>query len=121
MPITRIHQEARFANLTEKSTDAEIRACLQIRERYGDLLDKYPHHPVVLTGTDDARCLRWQANSVVRMMTDHESSNRVDLNKLWADFLTRGLPIEDMATVYRMMGYSLCGFLEVFSEYIEGI
>lgn len=121
MPITRIKQEARFGDLTSMSTDAEIRSCPQVREWYGALLDRYPGHPVILTGTDDARCLRWKGNTVIELMTDHENVNRVDLNKLWADFSKLDLPIEDMATVYRMMGYSLCGFLEIFGEHIEGI
>ena len=121
MPLARINTSTSFDNLTTASTDAEIRANKQIRRNYGALLDKYPDHPVVLIGTDDARCLRWKANTVVALMTDHQSTNRIDLNKLWQDFIDKQLPIEDMATVYRMMGYSLCGFQEVFGEYIDDI
>lgn len=121
MPITHIVTPANFGDLTPESTDAEIRACPEVRKDYGALLDKYPDHPVILDGLSDGRCLRWKANKVVCLMTSHESKNRVDLNQLWKDFFNQETPIEDMATVYRMMGYSLCGFIEIFGEYFSEI
>jgi hypothetical protein len=121
MPLVRINAPFNFNGLTTESTDAEIRSNPWVRKHYGAMLDKYPDHPVVLIGTDDARCLRWKANSIIELITGHKSSNRIDLNRLWADFSDGNYPIEDMATVYRMMGYSLSGFQEVFGDYIEGI
>ena len=121
MVVTHIDVPAHFGDLTEKSTDAQIRACPEVREEYGRLLDHYPDHPVHIDGRGTGRSLRWKANSVVQIMGHRENGIGVDLNKLWVFFIDAKLPIEDMATVYRMMGYSLCGFLEVFGDSIEGI
>ncbi len=112
MPIFDMSRKDPVDDLTPDSTDAEIRANPKIREDYGDLLDLYPDHPVVIDPRGSRRVLRWKANAVVNHMT----TNLVDLNDLWRTFLEQKMPLEDMAAVYRMMGYSLCGFEEVFSS-----
>src|ERR1700677_1305537 len=64
MPIANIAHKDSIGNLTEKSTDKQIRANKKIREDYGDLLDMYPDHPVVIvSGTH--RVLRWKSNIIV--------------------------------------------------------
>ena len=117
MPIANIAHKDSTENLTEKSTDKQIRANKKIRKSYGDLLDMYPDHPVVLTdgGRDRSLVLRWKSNLVVCAMID----KYVNLNDLWVDFQIGNMPVEDMATVYRMMGYSLCGFIEIFGDLLH--
>lgn len=114
MPILNIAHEDKFEDLTAASTDAEIRANGKVREEYGDLLDRYPNHPVVIDPRGSGRVLRWKANPVVKWLT-----GRAGINEMWEAFYGRNLPVEDLATVYRMMGYSLCGFIEVFGEHME--
>lgn len=106
-----IGRKSHLGNLSESSTDEQIRRHSRIRSDYGYLLDRYPLHPVVM----EDKVVRWKGNDVVRLMID----KYIDLNQLWADFYRSDLSIEDMATVYRMMGYSLCGFLEIFEEKLE--
>jgi hypothetical protein len=116
MPIANISHKDSIGALTEKSTDAKIRYNKGIRRDYGKLLDRYPSHPVVIKEhADNRRVVRWKSNAVVDLMVD----KYVNLNDLWRDFYEKKLPIEDMATVYRMMGYSLCGFIEVFGEHMD--
>jgi len=116
MPIANISHKDSIGSLTSKSTDKQIGANKQVRKEYGDLLDMYPDHPVEIADFQDTRrIVRWKANSVVRVMID----KYVDLNDLWVDFQVGTMPVEDMATVYRMMGYSLCGFVEVFGELLH--
>ena len=76
------------------------------------------------TYTDNRGVLRYKTNKVVRHLIDN-----TDLNELWAhlyrnghitqdDECTKGGPwLEDMKEVYRMMGYSLCGFADIFDVY----
>jgi hypothetical protein len=118
MPILNIDHKDSIGNLTEKSTDKQIRANKKIREEYGDLLDMYPDYPVELVGgVDGRRVLRWKRNIIVdRLFT----LNMVDLNRLWKTVNGNNKQeVDDMATFYRMMGYSLCGFIEVFGELLH--
>ena len=116
MPIANIAHMDSIGSLTSKSTDKQIRANKQVRKDYGDLLDMYPDHPVEIADFHDTRrVVRWKANSVVRVMID----KYVNLNDLWVDFQIGKMPVEDMATVYRMMGYSLCGFVEIFGDLLH--
>ena len=117
MPFANLAHVERIGNLTLKSTDSQIRRNAEIRKEYGALLDRYPSHPVVVDGRGTGLVVRWKRNDVVVVMID----KYVDLNSLWIDFTKGNMPIEDMATVYRLMGYSLCGFIEVFGDHIEGI
>jgi hypothetical protein len=116
MPIANIAHKDSIGNLTEKSTDKQIRANKKIRESYGDLLDMYPDHPVVIdSGTH--RVLRWKSNIIVNKLFN---MNMVDLNRLWITVNQEDkAEIEDLATFYRMMGYSLCGFIEVFGDLLH--
>jgi hypothetical protein len=116
MPIANIAHRDSIGSLTTKSTDKQIRANKQVQKDYGDLLEMYPYHPVEIADFQDTRrIVRWKANSVVRVMID----KYVNLNDLWVDFQVGKMPVEDMATVYRMMGYSLCGFVEIFGELLH--
>ncbi len=120
MPITRINRKHSVGKLTAQSTDAEIRADKTIRRNYGALLDRYPTHPVHMKDHGDGiLVLRWKRNIIIDRMFN---MNMMDLNRLWAVVdQENAVEMEDMATVYRMMGYSLCGFIEVFGDRIKGI
>lgn len=117
MPLLRIDHRDSADGLTLESTDAEIRQHPKIREEYGNLLDKYPDHPVVMSTGRSGRVVRWKGNSVIELIVERF----LDMNTLWTEVHQHDLPIEDLATLYRMMGYSLCGFVEVFGGYMEEI
>jgi hypothetical protein len=58
--------------------------------------------------------LRFVSNRAVRYAVD-----RIDLNDMAKEANRNEWPLEDLMTFYRMMGYSLCGFLDIFGERLE--
>ena len=73
---------------------------------------------------------RWKENAFCAYLHDgapfYEGSDysqhtvtrrgRLDLNELWLDFHAGRFPIEDLMRFYMGLGYSLCGFGEVFGQ-----
>lgn len=61
---------------------------------------------------------RWQSNKLIRLITNHENYTvgMVDLNCLWAAFYDGKFTCEELMKFYMGMGYSLCGFGEVFGQ-----
>jgi hypothetical protein len=57
------------------------------------------------TVIDEQGVQRFKMNAAVRWCVDH-----VSLNALWI----AGLPKNDVRALYRMMGYSVCGYADVF-------
>jgi hypothetical protein len=96
-------------------------------EQYGDLaaLARLFHHAIV---EDDNGIWRWQVNDLIRLLvddtpfyqgpyTEHDCGRaHLDLNALWLDFQRQRFPIEQLMKFYMQMGYSLCGFLDVFDS-----
>ena len=117
MPIANLAHKDSTGSLTVKSTDKQIRANKEIRKNYEDLLDMYPDHPVELKDGGSNLVLRWKRNIIIDRIFDMKM---MDLNLLWATMnQDSNEEVEDMATVYRMMGYSLCGFIEVFGDLLH--
>ena len=117
MPIANLAHKDKTGSLTAKSTDKQIRANKGIRKEYGDLLDMYPDYPVEMTDGGSNLVLRWNRNIIIDKIFNMKM---MDLNLLWATMNQQSKEeIEDLSTVYRMMGYSLCGFIEVFGDLLH--
>lgn len=58
---------------------------------------------------------RFRADSLVRWLVD---SKRIDLNQMCIDFQRGRFTLDDYMRFYRGLGYSLCGFIEIFGEYL---
>src|SRR4051794_6242681 len=53
---------------------------------------------------------RWRRSELARQLCD----TVVDLNGLWLDLCHGRVPLEDVMGFYADIGYSLCGYAEVF-------
>jgi hypothetical protein len=85
-----------------------------LQEEYADLDEASKRYP--LEFTDKARSLRFKQNKAVRFAMDALCHSRVNLNHLCIAAQREGWPLEDVRMFYRMSGYSLCGFLEIFIQ-----
>ena len=80
---------------------------------------------------EDGGVWRWRASALVRRLTggdgpfyagkDYNALTRtlrgsIDLNALWLDFYRGAFPLADLMRFYMDLGYSLCGFAEVFGQ-----
>lgn len=88
-------------------TDAELRSDPNTQINYGDILALYPDHPIVL----EDNVLRWQRSPMMRWLSDN-----VDINAMWLAYHHSAFPLEDFTRFYRDMGYSLCGFIDIFGD-----
>jgi hypothetical protein len=77
---------------------------------YADLDEISKAYPLEWTGP----VIRFKQNCAVAWLIDNAS-----LNSLGRAYSIGNWPLEDMMQVYRMMGYSLCGFQEIFAQKIE--
>lgn len=60
---------------------------------------------------------RWRSNPLVRWLLDDGNPNAVSLNNLWVDFHNgRCGTVLEMMKFYMSIGYSLCGFAEIFGQ-----
>lgn len=94
--------------LTDASTDKQIRADFIMKKNYGDLFDKFPNHPVVL----ERGVLRWKSNSLMCWLGD----TYTPYNAMAIAYQRKQFSIEDYMKFYRDIGYSLCGFAEIFGD-----
>lgn len=80
-----------------------------IQEVYSDLDDESKKYPLEWVGS----VIRFKRNesAAIQYALDH-----VNLNAMWTEAIKSRWPVQDMMMFYRMMGYSLCGFTEVFSN-----
>lgn len=83
-----------YADLPEKT-----------RKDYEDLDEISKSYPLEW----DGKVLRFKANRAVKFAVD-----QINLNDLWREAQRNDWPPEELKIFYRMMGYSLCGFMEVF-------
>lgn len=74
-----------------------------------DAPDAPPSHPMQPLVRDAEGTIRFKKNAVARFLLD---TSQYDLNKLW----TMDFPKEDWAQFYQLIGYSVGGFGEIFSE-----
>lgn len=111
MPIAHIKRPT--GRSRENWSDRRIRADKQVQKDYGDLLSLYLDHPVeYIKGV-----LRWKRNALACWLCDNAGPN-TDLNAMAVAFRKRSsaFPLEDYTKFYRDIGYSLCGFIEVFGD-----
>lgn len=83
-----------YANLGKKT-----------REDYEDLDEISKSYPLEW----DGNVIRFKANRAVKYAVDH-----INLNDLFKEARRNDWPEEELKMFYRMMGYSLCGFMDVF-------
>jgi hypothetical protein len=83
-----------------------------INEHY-KLVASLSDHPIY---EDDNGVYRFKRNKALWWAFE---SGMLDLNKLWVAFVNHGFPLEDMMQIWRMLGYSLGGFEEVFAEQLD--
>ena len=76
-----------------------------VQEAYAGLDDASKQYPLEM----DGKVIRFKANLPVKFCVDH-----INLNDLWKEASRNDWPGEDLRQFYREMGYSLCGFLEIF-------
>lgn len=55
--------------------------------------------------------LRYRKNTVVRWLLD---AGNLDLNQVWTTYKAGAFTLSDMMEFYRLIGYSLEGFEEIF-------
>jgi len=65
---------------------------------------------------DEKGTLRFKRNNVVRDLADQgiQLPNALDYNKIWEKFYDKEYTIEEVMELYRLIGYSIFGFWEVF-------
>jgi hypothetical protein len=56
---------------------------------------------------------RFKKNKIVSYLLD---TGNTDLNKLWVMQQNGKFSMEDMEQLYQLIGYSVCGFEDVFSR-----
>lgn len=57
----------------------------------------------------DGTVIRFKPNRAILF-----AQSRVNLNDMWVEAQRNDWPTEDLKLFYRGMGYSLCGFLDIF-------
>ncbi len=87
-----------------KFTDLDTKT----QETYADLDEQSKRYPIEL---DASGVLRFKRNRAVVYAVDH-----CNLNDLWIEAQRNDWAESDLKALYRMMGYSLCGFLEIFPK-----
>jgi hypothetical protein len=111
MPIAHIKRPT--GRNRENWSNARLRADPAIRKEYGDLLDLYPDHSIEYRNG----ALRWKRNALACWLCDRGANSRTDLNAMAIAYhQDKAFPIEDYTRFYRDIGYSLCGFIEIFGE-----
>ena len=68
-------------------------------------------HPII---RDDEGAYRFKANWAITWC-----QRRTSLNDLWLDAWAATTPIEDLMVLYAHIGYSLCGWWEIFEQYVD--
>jgi hypothetical protein len=78
-----------------------------LRKSYRDLDRESKRAPLEW----DGKVLRFKKTPAVSWAVD-----RIDINGLWVAAQVEGWPIRDLMSLYRHIGYSLSGFMDVFNE-----
>jgi len=66
--------------------------------------------------------LRFESLPVVALLAEYYASRSEghNLNQLWLEAECNHWPVESVRILYRMMGYSLTGFVEIFADKGDG-
>lgn len=63
----------------------------------------------------EGKVQRFRANRIVRDLLDAATKGKkLDLNEIWITAHKGGYSRDEMHELYRLIGYSICGFSEVF-------
>jgi hypothetical protein len=80
-------------------------------------------HPIVEVSEGDSKIWRWKPSAMMEYIlgrADPEAGGRnpyrLDLNDLCLEYCRGGFPIEEYMKFQMDVGYSLCGFCEIFSS-----
>jgi hypothetical protein len=92
----------------------KLRTIAAIKKNYADV--PLNGHPVIL---DAEGTLRFKPNLALVWVREHSA---VNMNDIWDACAAGRFPAEDLVQFYRDIGYSLCGFVEVWeaSNYGKG-
>lgn len=83
-------------------------------EPYRDILALAPPHPII---EDEDGILRWSGNRLIRWLPGGERG--LDLGKMAAAYAAGAFSLSEYMAFYQGLGYSLCGFEEIFGERSE--
>ena len=65
----------------------------------------------------DGTVQRFKSNRVISVILDSASAGlKLDLNEIWIMAQNGCYSKEEMMELYRLIGYSVCGFSEVFAQ-----
>ena len=84
---------------------------------YSDLMEKMPADVIIVE--TEGGVYRFKENSLVCWLTTPvppTDNVLVDLNLLYIAYDRGAFTLEDYMAFYRDMGYSLCGFIEIFGS-----
>jgi hypothetical protein len=79
---------------------------------YKDLDAVAKTHPLILDENGNFTVLRFKPNRAVQLIMEY--TNHQLLNRLAIAVQNGQCPESDLRALYRQMGYSLCGYLDVF-------
>jgi hypothetical protein len=77
------------------------------QDEFSDLDEESKQTPLEWDGS----VIRFRGNLPMQYVLSH-----ININDLWDEAIRNKWPIKEMMRFYRMLGYSLCGFMEVFGE-----
>jgi len=73
-------------------------------------------HATVYTEDGDGNPVqRFPANRTVSALYD-ASAHHVGMNRLWIDQQEGRYTLDEMRELYRLIGYSICGYAEIFED-----
>jgi hypothetical protein len=76
---------------------------------------------------DDNNVIRFKGNKIMRYLIDYhrEETHKVNnshnqgLNIIWSESCVKNYTLREFVELYIGIGYSLCGFVEVFGDYMS--
>ncbi len=85
---------------------------------YDDVVAVFPNASFVCTLEEGitAPVLRFRENALTRHLVD---AGMVDLNRLAVDYQNGKFSIDDAMEFWQGLGYSLCGFLDIFGDEVQ--
>jgi predicted nucleic acid-binding protein len=86
----------------------------ELKEYYGDIAELATifNHDIIET---DAHIWRFKHNALMSAMVE-EDGFRVSLNDVWVKYARKRFTKEELMKFYMQIGYSLCGFNDIFDS-----
>ena len=78
---------------------------------YGEILDRYPNHEII----QEKGIVRWRPKQTTLLLWTLLRENNVSIDRLWSAYASGLLPVEELAQFYREIGYTLGGYMELFT------